>query len=74
MADFKGLIDKLKSLLAGNKDKVNQAVDKVGDVIDSKTGGKYTSVVDKVQDAAKSAVDKVNSAEGSESPKDGDAQ
>ncbi|ORB59729.1 kanamycin biosynthetic protein [Mycobacteroides saopaulense] len=74
MADFKGLIDKLKSLLAGNKDKVNQAVDKVGDAIDSKTGGKYTSVVDKVQDAAKSAVDKVNSAEGSESPKDGDAQ
>ncbi|OHT80062.1 antitoxin [Mycobacteroides saopaulense] len=71
MADFKGLIDKLKSLLAGNKDKVNQAVDKVGDAIDSKTGGKYTSVVDKVQDAAKSAVEKV---EGSESPKDGDAQ
>ncbi|MGH3956399.1 antitoxin [Mycobacteroides salmoniphilum] len=71
MADFKGLIDKLKSLLAGNKDKVNQAVDKVGDTIDSKTGGKYSSVVDKVQDAAKSAVEKV---EGTESPKAGDAQ
>ncbi|AMT69812.1 antitoxin [Mycobacteroides immunogenum] len=74
MADFKGLIDKLKSLLAGNKDKVNEAVDKVGDVIDSKTGGKYSAVVDKVQDAAKSAVEKVNPAEGSQSPKDGDAQ
>ncbi|MBA0048129.1 antitoxin [Mycobacterium sp. NPDC050853] len=71
MADFKGLIDKLKSLLSGNKDKVNQAVDKVGDVIDSKTGGKYSSVVDKVQDAAKSAVDK---AEAPEAPKAGDAQ
>lgn len=71
MADFKGLIDKLKSLLAGNKDKVNQAVDKVGDAIDSKAGGKYSSVVDKVQDAAKSAVEKV---EGTEAPKAGDAQ
>lgn len=71
MADFKGLIDKLKSLVAGNKDKVNEAVDKVGDVIDSKTGGKYSSVVDKVQDAAKGAVDKV---EGATAPKDGDAQ
>ncbi|WP_078324897.1 antitoxin [Mycobacteroides salmoniphilum] len=71
MADFKGLIDKLKSLLAGNKDKVNQAVDKVGDAIDSKTGGKYSSVVDKVQDAAKSAVERV---EGTEAPKAGDAQ
>lgn len=45
MADFKGLIDKLKSLLAGNKDKV--------------------------QDAAKGAVEKV---EGATAPKDGDAQ
>ena len=71
MADFKGLIDKLKSLLAGNKDKVNEAVDKVGDTIDSKTGGKYSAVVDKVQDAATSAVEKV---EGAAAPKDGDAQ
>jgi len=74
MADFKGLIDKLKSLLAGNKDKVNQAVDKVGDAIDSKTGGKYSAVVDKVQDAAKGAIDKVDGAGGSAAPKDGDAQ
>ncbi|MUM18571.1 antitoxin [Mycobacterium sp. CBMA271] len=72
MADFKGLIAKLKSLLAGNTDKVNQAVDKVGDVIDSKTGGKYSSVVDKVQDAAKSAVEK--QAGAPEAPKAGDAQ
>ncbi|WP_078282644.1 antitoxin [Mycobacteroides franklinii] len=74
MADFKGLIDKLKSLLAGNKDKVNQAVDKVGDAIDTKTGGKYSAVVDKVQDAAKGAIDKVDGVEGSAAPKDGDAQ
>ena len=71
MADFKGLNPQLKSLLAGNKDKVNQAVDKVGDAIDSKTGGKYSAVVDKVQDAAKGAVEKV---EGATAPKDGDAQ
>jgi MT0933-like antitoxin protein len=52
-----GLIDTLKSLLSKNADKVDSAIDKVGDVVDSKTGDKYKGAVDKVQDAAKKAVD-----------------
>jgi MT0933-like antitoxin protein len=52
-----GFIDTLKSLLSKNADKVNTAIDKVGDVVDSKTGDKYKGAVDKVQDAAKKAVD-----------------
>jgi hypothetical protein len=52
--------DKVKNLLARNADKVDTAIDKAGDMVDKKTQGKYTSTVDKVQDAAKKAVDKSN--------------
>jgi hypothetical protein len=53
-------LDKVKNLLARNADKVDTVIDKAGDVVDKKTQGKYTSTVDKVQDAAKKAVDKSN--------------
>jgi hypothetical protein len=53
-------LDKVKNLLAKNADKVDTAIDKAGDVVDKKTQGKYTSTVDKMQDAAKKAVDKSN--------------
>ena len=51
-------LDKLKTVLAKNADKVDTAIDKAGDIVDKKTQGKYTQHVDKVQDAAKKAVDK----------------
>jgi hypothetical protein len=53
-------LDKVKNLLASNADKVDTAINKAGDIVDQKTQGKYTSTVDKVQDAAKNAVDKGN--------------
>jgi hypothetical protein len=53
-----GFLDKAKDLLSKNADKVDTAIDKVGDVVDDKTRGKYASTIDKVQDAAKKAVDK----------------
>jgi hypothetical protein len=53
-------LDKVKNLLAKNADKVDTVIDTAGDVVDKKTQGKYTSTVDKVQDAAKKAVDKSN--------------
>ena len=37
---------------------MDTAIDKAGDIVDKKTQGKYTQHVDKVQDAAKKAVDK----------------
>lgn len=55
-----GFLDKAKSLLSQNADKVEQAIDKAGDIVDDKTGGKYKDTVDKVQEAAKKAVDKGN--------------
>jgi len=50
-------LDKVKSLLAKNADKVDTAIDKAGDIVDQKTQGKYAQHVDKVQEAAKKAVD-----------------
>ncbi len=55
-----GFLDKVKGLVSKNADKVETAIDKAGDVVDKKTQGKYASQVDKVQDAAKKAVDKTN--------------
>ena len=55
-----GLVDKVKGLLSKNADKVDTAIDKAGDVVDQKTQGKYADKIDKVQEAAKKAVDKTN--------------
>ncbi|CAA0114698.1 Antitoxin [Mycolicibacterium vanbaalenii] len=51
-----GFLDKAKDLLGKNADKVDTVIDKAGDLVDKKTQGKYASQVDKVQDAAKKAV------------------
>ena len=52
-----GFLDTVKNLVSKNADKVETAIDKVGDVVDKKTQGKYASHVDKAQVAAKKAVD-----------------
>ncbi|NNH74803.1 antitoxin [Nocardia uniformis] len=58
-----GLFDNVKNaagkaadLAAQHADKLEPAVDKVGDMVDQKTAGKYAEHVDKVQDAAKKAL------------------
>ncbi|MCV7315276.1 antitoxin [Mycolicibacillus parakoreensis] len=55
-----GFLDKAKGLLSKNADKVDQAIDKAGDLVDDKTEGKYADTVDKVQEAAKKAIDKTD--------------
>jgi hypothetical protein len=52
-----GFLDTVKGLVSKNADKVDAAIDKVGDAVDKKTQGKYAQHVDKVQDSAKKAVD-----------------
>jgi hypothetical protein len=52
-----GFLDKVKSLLTQNADKVDTAIDKAGEFVDSKTEGKYKDTVKKVQEAAKKAID-----------------
>jgi antitoxin protein of toxin-antitoxin system len=56
-----GFLDKAKDLLSENADKVETAIDKAGEIIDRKTQGKYSDTIDKVQDAAKKAVNKPQS-------------
>jgi uncharacterized protein YjbJ (UPF0337 family) len=55
-----GFLDTAKGLLAqtveNNIDKVDAAIDKAGDFVDSKTEGKYKDTVSKVQEAAKNAL------------------
>ncbi len=55
-----GFLDKVKSLASKNADKVDMAIDKAGDIVDQKTQGKYAGQVDKVQEAAKKAVNKTD--------------
>ncbi|MGV8871360.1 MAG: antitoxin [Rhodococcus sp. (in: high G+C Gram-positive bacteria)] len=54
--NLKGIVDKGKDLAAENSDKIDDVVDKAGDFIDNKTGGKYADKIDKVQEAAKKAI------------------
>ncbi|MGI5242542.1 antitoxin [Dactylosporangium sp. CA-139066] len=44
--------DKVKDLADQHDDKVDQALEKIGDVVDDKTGGKYTEHIDKGVDMA----------------------
>jgi MT0933-like antitoxin protein len=55
-----GFLDTVKGLVSKNADKVEIAIDKAGDIVDQKTQGKYTGQVNKVQEAAKKAVDKTD--------------
>ena len=48
-----GLFDRAKELADKHADKVEGAIDKVADVVDEKTGGKYGDQVDKGAEAAK---------------------
>ncbi|MFJ5698788.1 antitoxin [Arthrobacter sp. NPDC093139] len=56
-----GLIDDLKGkaqgLIRGNEQAIKDGIQKGGDFVDSKTGGKYAGHVDKVQNGASNFVD-----------------
>ncbi len=54
--NVKGLVEKGQELASENSDKVHDAIDKVADIADSKTGGKYGDQIDKAAEAAKKAV------------------
>ncbi|WP_460728385.1 antitoxin [Nocardia heshunensis] len=56
MDTLKGLVGKGKEVAAQNAEKIEQAVDKAGQVIDEKTGGKFTSQIDKGAEAVKNAI------------------
>jgi len=53
-----GLLDKIKGLLGGNKNKMKQAVDKTSDVIESKAG-KHADKVEAGAEKVKDVIDKL---------------
>ena len=44
-----GFLDDAKKFIDEHDDQVDQAIEKAGDVIDDKTGGKFAGQVDKAQ-------------------------
>ena len=57
-----GLLDKLKGLLSGNADKVKDGIDKAGDVIDEKTGGKFGDKIEMAEEKVGDMLDNVDEA------------
>lgn len=51
------IVDKVKEMFGGHADKAKDAVDKAGDMVDDKTGGKYSDKVDMAQDKAKDFIE-----------------
>ncbi len=45
-----GIFDKAKDLINENEEKIDQAVEKAGDVVDEKTGGKYADKIEQAED------------------------
>jgi len=56
-----GILDSIKGLVGGNKDKVQQGVDKAADVAKDKLPDEHDGKVDKAADAA---TDQINKLEG----------
>lgn len=52
------LLDKAKSMLGKNKNAAKSGIDKAGDAVDERTGGKYEGQVDTAQDKAKDYLDR----------------
>ena len=55
-----GLLDKAKSMLGQHADKADDAVDKVADIVDDKTGGKHTEKIDGAAEKVKDVLDKLD--------------
>jgi hypothetical protein len=59
-----GLLDDLKGkaqqVIGGNEEAIKNGIEKAGDFVDSKTGGKHAGTIDSVQRGASDFVDKAN--------------
>ena len=59
-----GLLDDLKGkaqqVIGGNEEAIKDGIEKAGDFVDSKTGGKHADKIDAVQRGASDFVDKAN--------------
>lgn len=61
-----GIIDKVKGLFGQHKEQADAGIDKAGDVVDDKTGGKFAEQVDTGQDAARQGFDELTGDDGAQ--------
>lgn len=54
-----GLVGQAQDLVAKNEEAIKGGIEKTGDFIDEKTGGKFAEHVDKVQGAASGLTEKM---------------
>jgi uncharacterized protein YpmB len=55
-----GILDKIKGLVGGNADKVEDGIDKAADVAKDKVGEEHADKVDMAADKAKDVVDSLD--------------
>ena len=53
-----GIMDSIKGLVGGNKDKIKGGIDKAADIVDDKAGA-HADKVERGAEMAKDAVDKI---------------
>ena len=58
------LKDKAAEFVGENSDKVKGGIDKAGNFVDQKTGGKYSDKIDGIQSKASQAVDNLDRKQG----------
>jgi hypothetical protein len=61
-------MDKVKNLFGQHGDKVDEMIEKAGDMADRKTGGKYSSQIDTAQEQARRFVERSGEQPRSEDP------
>jgi hypothetical protein len=52
------IMDKVKGMLGQHSDKAKEGVDRAGDMVDERTGGKHARQVDMAQDKANDYIDR----------------
>ncbi len=60
MDEFKDKADDAKKFAGEHADKIADGIDKGADVVDDKTGGKYTDKIDSAAEKAKDALGKLD--------------
>ena len=61
MGGLDDILGEAEKLVHGHGDQVDSAVDKATDLVDDKTGDKFSSITDQVDSAVDKATDKLDS-------------
>ena len=64
-----GFMDKAKDMAGEHDEKVDQGVEKAGNFVDDKTGGKHSEQVDKAQEFANDRADQFGDVESNDDDK-----